>query len=250
MPRLAVLILTRNEEKNIAACIESASFADEIVIIDSGSTDGTERIAREMGARFVTHPMDDEGFAGQRNFALTQTEAEWVLYLDADERVLPETAAEIAAIVAADSHVAGRVKRMNIVFGQMMRYGDHGPDFVTRLFPRANVTWTGVVHEAAETTLPVVTLKNPLHHYTYTDWTRYFEKFNQYTTLMAEKMHARGKRASFADIIFHPIFAWVRFYILKRGFLDGRQGFIFAATHYFYTMIKYVKLYYMEREEK
>lgn len=249
MPRLAVLILTRNEEKNIADCIKSAAFADEIVVIDSGSTDGTERIAREMGARFVVHPMDDEGFAGQRNFALTAATAEWVLYLDADERVLPDTAAEIVAIVADNKYVAGRVKRLNVVFGQMMRYGEHGPDFVTRLFPRDSVTWTGVVHEAAETTLPVVTLKNPLHHYTYTDWTRYFEKFNQYTTLMADKMYERGKRATFLDILLHPTFAWLRFYVLKRGFLDGRQGFIFAATHYFYTMIKYVKLYYRQREE-
>ena len=140
------------------------------------------------------------------------------------------------------------MKRYNIVFGQVMRHGEHAPDFVARLFPRECVTWYGAVHESPQTKLPQKTMKNALNHYTYTDWERYFEKFNNYTTLMAERMADEGKVAAFSDIIFHPLFAFIRFYFLRLGFLDGRQGFIFAVNHYFYTMIKYVKLYYKQRE--
>ena len=229
--RLAVVILTKNEEKHIAACMASAAFADEILVIDSGST------------------MTDEGFAGQRNFALTQTQADWVLYLDADERITPELAAEIESVIQADKQACYAVKRWNIIFGQKMKHGDHGPDWCLRLFPRMQVRWDGVVHESPLTKLPQLKLAGAMHHYTYTDWVRYFDKFNQYTTLMARRMLDHGKRASFTDILLHPAFAFIRFYILRLGFLDGKQGFIFAVNHYFYTMIKYVKLYYWQRGE-
>ena len=247
---MAVIILCRNEAKNIVACIQSAAFADETVVIDSGSTDGTQELARENGAKVIDRPMDENGFAGQRNFALTQTNAEWVFYLDADERILPPAAKEIRDIVAKNEMTACRVKRLNIVFGQLMRFGGHGPDYVTRLFPRKNVTWRGVVHESPQTDLPVKTLKGALEHYTYTDWERYFEKFNSYTTLMAKRMGEEGRRVSFLHIIFRPLYAFFRFYVLQLGFLDGKQGFIFASTHLFYTMIKYVKRYYAQKEEQ
>ena len=252
MPKLAVLILTKNEEKNIAECIQSVAFANEIVVIDSGSTDRTRELAESAGAHFVVHLMDDEGFAGQRNYALTQTNADWVFYLDADERITADVVAEIQAIVQQDTLSVWRVKRMNIVFGQLMKYGEHRPDHVVRLFPKNCVKWSGVVHEGPVlgNGVAIKTIKGCLHHYTYTDWNRYFEKFNQYTTLMAEKMQENGRRVSFADILFHPIFAFFRFYILRLGFLDGKQGFIFAVNHYYYTMIKYVKLYYLQKETR
>ena len=120
MLRLAVLILTRNEEAHIEACIKSASFADEIVVIDSGSIDKTQAIAESMGAKFITHPMGEDGFAGQRNFALTQTTADWVFYLDADERIQEEAAREIRRIVSDDNPAVYQVERKNIVFGKMM----------------------------------------------------------------------------------------------------------------------------------
>lgn len=250
MPRLAIIILTQNEENNIDGVLESAAFADEILIIDSGSTDRTQELAERNGAKFVSHPMSEDGFAGQRNFALTQTEAEWVFYLDADERITSEAAEEIKNVVYQNEQIAYKIKRMNVVFGQMMKYGEHRPDWCVRLFPRKQVHWTGVVHESPKTKLPIEALQHPLHHYTYTDWHRYFEKFNQYTDLMAQRMWESGKRASFMDILIHPAFAFIRFYFLRLGLLDGRQGLIFALNHYFYTMIKYVKLYYKQREER
>lgn len=245
--RLAVIILTRNEEKNIADCIASASIADEILVIDSGSTDRTREIAAAHGARVAEHAFDDDGFAGQRNFALTQTAADWVFYLDADERIVPELREELSRITTQPPSAAYAVKRWNIVFGQKMKHGEHGPDWCVRLFPRDGVHWEGVVHERPVTGLPVHRLTGTLDHHTYTDWDRYFVKFNQYTSLMAERMAEAGRRATFADILFHPFFAFVRFYFLRLGFLDGKQGFIFAVNHYFYTMIKYVKLYYRQR---
>ena len=250
MPKLAIIILTRNEETNIEAAIDSAAFADEILVIDSGSTDRTQELAEKMGARFIMHPMDDDGFAGQRNFALTNTDADWVFYLDADERVTEDAKNEIKQLVDKNMQVVYKVKRVNIVFGQPMKYGEHRPDWCMRLFPRQAVHWDGVVHESPYTSLPVERLRFVLHHYTYTDWQRYFEKFNQYTTLMAMRMYEQGKQATFMDILIHPVFAFFRFYILRLGLLDGKQGLIFALNHYFYTMTKYVKLYYKQREER
>ena len=245
--KLAVIILTHNEERHIGACIESASFADEILVIDDMSTDRTAELARAAGARVVEHPLAGD-FAGQRNFALTQTDADWVLYVDADERVQPETEVELRRIMAEDARAVYEIKRINVAFGQRMYYGGHRPDYSQRFYPRLAVRWVGRIHERVESELPVRRMGGSLLHYTYTDWERYFQKFNQYTTLMAEKRYADGKRASFLKILFAPPFAFFRYYILQRGFLDGRLGFILAALHGFYTMVKYVKLYYLERE--
>lgn len=245
--KLAVLILTYNEEKNIEECVQSVNFADEIILIDSGSTDQTGQIAEKLGAKFIYHPMD-EGFAGQRNFALQQTKADWVLYLDADERITPELAQEIKEIIAQDQQYAYQILRNNVVFGQHVRHGGHGPDYSLRLYPRLAISWEGVVHEQAKVSLPIRKLKNGMLHYTYTSWDRYFFKFNQYTTMMAEKMLENGKKTNITDIALRPWFAFIRFYLLKSGWRDGRIGFIMAVYHAFYTMTKYVKLYYLRKE--
>lgn len=245
--KLAVLILTYNEEKNIEECVQSVSFADEIILIDSGSTDNTCEIAEKLGVTFVHHPMD-EGFAGQRNFALQQTLADWVLYLDADERITPELALEIKTIVEKNEPYAYNILRNNVVFGQPVGYGGHGPDYSLRLYPRAAISWQGDVHEQANVSLPIRKLKNGMLHYTYNSWDRYFFKFNQYTTMMAEQMGKRGKEARITDIILRPWFAFLKFYVFKSGWRDGKIGFILAAFHAFYTMAKYVKLYYLPKE--
>lgn len=246
MKQLAVLILTYNEEKNVTDCIKSVLFADEIVIVDSGSTDKTLQLAEKLGARVSVHPMD-QGFAGQRNFALTQTDAEWVLFLDADERITPEAAQEIREVINQPAPYAYEILRRNVIFGQPVNHGGHAPDYSLRLYPRSAIHWEGVVHEQALVNLPVRCLKNHMLHYTYTSWEKYFFKFNQFTTLMAEKMYQQGKRANIADFIFRPWFAWLRFYILKSGWKDGKTGFFFAMFHAYYTFTKYVKLYYLEK---
>ena len=244
--KLAVIILTHNEEQHVAACIQSAAFADEILVIDDCSTDRTRALAESAGARVIEHPLAGD-FAGQRNFALTQTAADWVLYVDADERVNAGAEEELRRIMAEDACAVYEIKRINVAFGQRMYYGGHKPDYPRRFFPRDAVRWEGLVHERTESALPVRRLKGSLLHYTYTSWDRYFQKFNQYTTLMAERQHAEGKSASFLKILLDPPFAFFRFYILQRGFLDGRLGFVMAVFHGFYTMVKYVKLYDIER---
>lgn len=245
--KIAVLILTFNEENNIRQCIESVTFADEVMIIDSGSTDHTLDIASSLGAKVVSHAMT-EGFAGQRNFALQQTQAEWVLFLDADERITPELAVEIQEILRVGEAFAYNILRRNIIFGQEVGYGGHSPDFSLRLYPRTAISWQGLVHEQANVTLPIKKTKYAMLHYTYMSWDRYFFKFNQYTTMMAEKMLENGKKTNITDIVLRPWFAFIRFYILKSGWRDGKIGFIMAVYHAFYTMTKYVKLYYLRKE--
>lgn len=247
MSKLAVLILTYNEEANIRPCIESVLFADEIVLIDSGSTDGTKAIAESMGATVVYHSME-EGFAAQRNFALSQTEAEWVLFLDADERITRDLAEEIAEVINGKKEHAYQILRCNVVFGQPVQHGGHSPDLSLRLYPREAITWQGVVHEKATVSLPIKQLKYPMLHHTYTSWERYFFKFNQYTTLMARQMHEKGKKMHLSDVLLRPWFAFFRFYILKAGWRDGRIGLYLALLHSFYTMTKYMKLYYFQKE--
>lgn len=247
--RLAVLVLTYNEEKNIRECLESVAFADELVVVDSGSQDLTLEIAREMGAICHVHPMT-EGFAGQRNFALRQTKAEWVLFLDADERITPEAAKEIALIVERGEPYAYEILRRNIAFGQKVSHGGHAPDYSLRLYPRNSISWQGVVHEAALVSLPVRRLEHHMWHYTYVSWEKYIFKLNQYTTMMAQKMHEQGKCASFADILFRPWFGFIKFYILKSGWRDGKVGFFLACFHIFYTLAKYVKLYELQGQKR
>ena len=237
-----MLILTRNEEAHIEACIKSASFADEIVVIDSGSIDKTQAIAESMGAKFITHPMGEDGFAGQRNFALTQTTADWVFYLDADERIQEEAAREIRRIVSDDNPAVYQVERKNIVFGKMMHHGGHRPDFVYRLYPRTAIHWQGKVHEGIETDLPRKTLHNVLLHYTYTTWKQYFAKFNQYTSLAAQSMFERNKRVGKAGALGHAVFTFIRDYLLRGGFLDGFMGLTMSMMASVYTFVKYLKL--------
>lgn len=238
--QLAVVILTKNEEKNISDCIDSASFADEVLLIDSGSTDRTRAIAEAKGARFIPHPMTDEGFAGQRNFALTQTEAAWVLYLDADERITPELAASVQAAIQREP-AAYSMRRLNVVFGQTMYHGAHRPDICQRLFPRTRVAWHGRVHEGAQTSLPLHMLAGDLQHHTYTTWRQYFTKFNHYTTLAAEEYYAGGRQISRGTALAHSLFAFIRNYFLHLGFLDGFLGLVMSLTASFYTLVKYLK---------
>jgi len=245
MGKLTALILTYNEEKNIRDCITSVKFADEIIIIDSGSTDRTIEIAEQLGAKCIVHPMD-EGFAGQRNFALAQTTAEWVLFVDADERITPELAKEISTVVECNEQYAYEILRINVVFGTIVGHGGHSPDYSLRLYPRTAINWQGFVHEQALVTLPIQRLKKHMFHHTYTSWERYFFKFNQYTTLMAEQMYKKGRKTGFIDIVLRPWAGFLRFYVFKSGWRDGKIGFILAVFHFFYTMAKYVKLYYIQ----
>lgn len=242
MSSLAILILTHNEEENIVPVVENAKkCTEEVIIIDSGSTDKTVALAKEHGAKVSFRAWTDD-FSAQRNFALNQTKADWVLYLDADERIQKEAAREIRRIVSDGNPAAYQVERKNIVFGKMMHHGGHRPDFVYRLYPRTAIHWQGKVHEGIETDLPRKTLHNVLLHYTYTTWNQYFAKFNQYTSLAAQSMFERNKRVGEAGALGHAVFTFIRDYLLRGGFLDGFMGLTMSVMASVYTFVKYLKL--------
>lgn len=246
MAKIAVIILTFNEEKNIADCIRSAVFADEVLVVDSGSTDETLPLACSLGARVATHPM--EGFAAQRNFALQETEVDWVFYLDADERLTPAAGEAIRRLVESADRFAYEICRQNIVFGQPMRYGAHRPDWSLRLYPRDAVVWEGVVHERAVVSVPVRRMPGEILHYTYDTWATYLTKFNRYTTLAAEKLAAEGRRAGMARLLLDPPFTFFKMYVLKFGFLDGFLGFSMSVMAAFSVFMKYLKLAELSRQ--
>lgn len=253
MAKLSVVILAKNEEKFIGACIKSIkSFADEIIVVDDFSADKTAEICENLGAKVFRRALNGN-WGEQKNFAIAQAKFDWIFLIDADERVTPELAEEIKKILAADDkNFAYRCARLSYFWGKPLKHGGWFPDYVTRLLPKKGTHVEGVVHEkichqCAEKDFDE---KKYLVHYPYRDWEHYFNKFNVYTTLAAKKLHEAGKSANFFDMIAHPFWAAFRMYFLRGGFLDGAIGFILAGFHYFYTMAKYVKLYYIEKENR
>ena len=249
--KISVLILAKNEEKFIGACIKSVlNFADEIIVIDDNSTDQTAQISTSLGAKVVTHSLAGD-WGRQQTFAIQQAQYDWIFFIDADERATDKLSEHIKKILAEDDRkYAYMTARLSYFWGQPLKHGGWFPDYVVRLIPRQGTYVTGFVHpkichDYEEKKLPE---NEYLVHYPYRDWNHYFNKLNFYTTLAAKKMKDAGKSANIADMILHPFWAAFRMYFLKGGFLDGRIGFILASFHYFYTMAKYVKLYYLDKE--
>ena len=251
MHGITVLILAKNEEKFIGACLDSViDFADEIIVIDDGSTDRTVEISKSKGAKVIPHALNGD-WGAQQTFAINQATRDWIFFIDADERSTPQLSAHIKRIIADDDRSkAYAVARLSYFWGQPLKHGGWFPDYVIRLFPREGSYVTGFVHpkihhECSEVELPS---GEYLVHYPYRDWDHYFNKLNFYTTLAARKAKSEGKSASLFDMITHPIWASFRMYVLRGGFLDGKIGFVLASFHFFYTMAKYVKLYYLDKE--
>src|SRR5574344_1509892 len=230
MGKLSVLILAKNEEKNISDCIHSVPFADEVLVIDDHSTDKTKEMAESLGARVITRAMDGD-WGGQQTFAILQAKYEWVLFLDADERISEPLGTEIVAAVAKGEPLAYWIQRENKFKHNHATHGILRPDFVDRLFPAKDSYVEGLVHPKIVTPYPNRRLKNLMYHYTYDNWNQYFGKFNNYTRLAAEKYKKEGKRCNFVrDIMFRPAWAFFKIYFLNLGFLDGRLGFIFSVN--------------------
>lgn len=245
MATVTVIILAKNEEQNIKDCIETVSFADEVLVIDDFSTDKTREIAMSMGARVVQHAMNGD-WGGQQTFGIQEATSKWILFLDADERISPELGVEIVKAVQKDEKKAYWMQRRNKFYYNEATHGVLRPDYVLRLMPAEGSYVEGYVHPAIITPYEEAKLQGPMYHYTYDNWQQYFNKFNNYTTLAAEKYKDAGKSCYFfKDIIIRPAWAFFKVYILDRGFLDGKLGFILSVNHYFYTMTKYVKLYYL-----
>ncbi|MDY6029937.1 MAG: glycosyltransferase family 2 protein [Acidaminococcaceae bacterium] len=247
---VCVIILTKNEEKNIVGAVQNAWLvADEVLIVDSGSTDKTCEEARKNGAEVVYRQWDND-FAAQRNFGLTQTDAEWVLYLDADERMNEKLAAAVKKVIAEGKDAQYSFMRKSVAFGKEFSYGVLHPDRVLRLFRRTSVHWVNKVHERPVCSLPSCKLDGYAMHYTYENWQQYYQKFNQYTTIWAENAFSKGKRTGYLSAFAHGLFAFIQTAFLKKGLLDGFPGLVLSLNHSFYTLVKYVKLIELQRISK
>jgi glycosyltransferase involved in cell wall biosynthesis len=244
---LTVTIITLNEAAHIGAAIDSASFADEILVVDSGSSDGTTDIARGKGVRVATREWT--GYVDQKNFAAEQASHDWIFSLDADERIPPALADEIRGILAADPPYHGyRIPRVAFHLGRWIRTTDFYPDYQTRLYDRRFARWRGrYVHESVTVDGPPGRLKNDLHHYSFRDLRDQIARINQYSTLSARQMYESGRRTGPVEILVHPPAAFLRNYVLRRGFLDGTAGLTISLMNAWSVGLKFMKLWELQR---
>jgi glycosyltransferase involved in cell wall biosynthesis len=243
MQKLSVVTLALNEERNIEACLESVRWADEILVVDSGSTDRTVELARKHTPHVVTLPW--LGYGATKNRALDLVHGDWVLWLDADERVTPELEQEIRTVLSSGGrqHAAYAVARRAYFLGRWIRHSGWYPSRVTRLFRRSAGRFTEKnVHEELVVDGSVGLLQGDLLHFTDPDLHHYFVKFNRYTSLAAEDLDRAGRRWSAADLLLRPGFQFFKMYVLRRGFLDGMEGFILGVVSAAYVFVKYAKL--------
>lgn len=245
---LSVVIITHNEEANIADCLASVAFASEIVVVDSGSTDRTVELARAAGAK-VLCAADWPGFGAQKNRALAQATRPWVLSIDADERVTPALRDEIRAAVAdASRYDAWDMPRRSSFCGRYMSHSGWYPDRVTRLFRRERARFSDdLVHERVVVDGPIGHLRSDLLHATYPDLETMLQKLDRYSSASARAMHEQGRRSSPGGAVARGLWAFIRTYVLRLGFLDGRLGFVLAVSIAETTYYKYLKLWLLSQ---
>jgi glycosyltransferase involved in cell wall biosynthesis len=246
--RITVLIPAFNEERNIAEAIACASWADEVFVVDSFSTDRTSEIATSLGARVIQHEYVNS--ATQKNWAIPQASCEWVMVLDADERITPQLRDEIRQFVNSPGQFHGlRIRRQNFFMGKKIRFCDWQNDSVLRVFPRDEGQYEPrEVHADARVNGPVKIAGARLLHYTFDNFGQYMRKFDQYTTWAAGDRASRTRRVSAIHLAGRPAWRFFKQYILKRGFLDGRAGLIICTLSAFSVFLKYAKLW--ERQER
>ncbi len=244
MPSLAIVILTYNEEKDIERCIQAARLCQptEIIIVDDNSTDKTVELAQRCSATVYIRSLAGD-FSAQRNFALEKVSTDYVFFLDADEVVTEQLADSIKKEFATNKKRGYGFYRNNIAFGKRINHGPLAPEYIERIFPSDSVVWQGKVHEKAVCSCEIILLKGVICHYTYKTWEQYLHKMNQYSTLAAEKMYKTGKKCYiFKDLFLRPLFAFLKMFVLKKGFLDGTTGFALCFFYSMYTFSKYIKL--------
>ena len=248
MASLSVIVITKNEAQNIGACLQSVLFANQIVVLDSGSTDSTVSIAKTLGAEVSLSP-DWPGFGKQKNRALALARCDWVLSIDADERLSPELHREIVFALANPQFDAYSMPRISSYCGQYMRHSGWYPDRITRLFKRDAARFSDdLVHEKIITSRPVGQLHSHLMHESFTSFESVLNKVNHYSTAGAKALSQRGKKASLGQAIGHGLWAFFRTYVLRFGFLDGRMGLVLAISNAEGTYYRYLKLWLMSRE--
>lgn len=248
--RLSVIVITHNEAARLPACLASVAFADEIVVVDNGSTDGTPDLARALGAKLL-QTADWPGFGPQKNRALAQASGDWVLSIDADEQVSPALRASIVQAITQDAFTAYGFNRRSRYCGQWIQHSGWYPDRIVRLFRRGSARFSDdLVHEAVRTQGPVGHLAGDLLHESIDDFEGVLDKVNRYSTASAQALAARGVRGSVGKAVRHGIWAFVRTYVLRRGFLDGQMGLALAVSNAQGTYYRYMKLWLLQRGER
>lgn len=246
LPRLSAIVITRDEAGNIAECLDSLAFCDERIVVDCGSRDGTMRIARDKGARVAYHTW--QGFGGQKNYALSLARGDWVLSIDADERVSPSLAAAIQAALDEDVVDGYEFPRLSSFCGRPMRRSGWHPDYVLRLFRRGRGRFTDVVvHERVVCDGLVARLSEPLIHHPVLKLEDALSRIDRYSTASAEAIVASGRRVSFMTGIGHGLAAFLRVYVLRAGFLDGPEGFLLAVANAEGSYYRYMKAWLARR---
>jgi glycosyltransferase involved in cell wall biosynthesis len=238
---ISAVIITLNEEANIEACLESVSWAREIVVVDAESTDRTREIALRLTPH--VHERKWEGYSEAKGYAISKAASEWVLSLDADERATPELRREIESLPDTPGIDGYMVPIRPLFLGRWIKHCGWYPGYKLRLFRRKSATMTPRrLHEGIRVKGGVGKLANPLLHYAYPTVRSYFEKFSRYTDLAAEELLDEGKRAGAFDIALRPLFSFFKMYLFKLGFLDGLEGLVLCVLSSLYVHVKYVKL--------
>jgi glycosyltransferase involved in cell wall biosynthesis len=251
-PTLSAIVITRNEAHNLHDCLQSMhGLVDEIIVVDSQSTDATVAIAQQHGAK-VAQPADWPGFGPQKNRALDLVTCDWVFSIDADERVTPELATEIKQVLQAGTpEVAYKVPRLSSYCGQFIHHAGWQPDYVLRLFKRGTARFSDdLVHERVVTETNVLPLHHHLLHYSYLNFSQVLSKVNAYSTASAMQAYARGKRSSVAGALGHGAWAFIRTYVIRRGFLDGAHGLALSISNAETSYYKYLKLWQMQQMQQ
>jgi len=249
--KLSAVIIAQNEEAKLSGALESVAFCDETVVVDSGSTDRTRELAEQAGARVIVNA-PWPGFVRQRNFAVDAARHDWILALDADERIPPALREEIETLRSRGFAQAGyRIPRLAFYMGRWIRGTDWYPDPQTRLFDRRRGRWQGsLVHESVRIDGPPGRLCMAMTHLPYDDVSAHLRKIDSYTTLWARQSHAAGRSTGFADMTLAPVWAFVRNYFLRHGFLLGHAGLTISTLNAYYTFVKLAKLAELRREPK
>ena len=245
MAKISAIVITYNEEANITECLNSLKWCDEIILVDSGSTDNTVKLAGEFTQKIIIS--GNIPYGEKRNIGIDNATGEWIFWLDADERATPQLKDEITGIISRGSPVieAYLINRKSFFINKFIKHCGWFPDYTLRLFKKS----TGIkfssslVHEKAVYTGKTGKLKNEILHYTDRDFEHYINKLNKYTSLSAEELNAKGRRAGFFDIIFRPAFTFFKMYFLKLGILDGYMGLVLCTLSSVHVMTKYSKLY-------
>ena len=250
MPTLSVILITRNEEANLDDCLASLEgIAQQIVVVDTNSSDRTLEIAKNYGAT-ISQPSDWPGFGPQKNRALDLATGEWVLSLDADERLTPALKSEILTALHHSAHVdCFAIPRLSWYCGRFIRHSGWGPDYVDRLFKRGPARFSDdLVRERLIPNGQVAKLENPMLHYSFMNYSQVLQKLDRYSTASAEQAFAKGKTSSPLKAVLHGAWAFFRTYILRAGFLDGPQGFALAVSNGQGTYYRYIKLWHLNQE--